>query len=36
MRMARPGTGIKIVIAYVAGILLVMAIMWLVVVMAGR
>ncbi len=35
MRMTRPGTGIKVVMVYVAGILVVLAIMWLVVVKTG-
>jgi hypothetical protein len=35
MRMTRPGTGIKVVIVYVAGILVVLVVMWLVVVWVG-
>jgi hypothetical protein len=33
--MTKPGTGIKVVIVYVTGILVVLAIMWLVVLKTG-
>jgi hypothetical protein len=35
MRMTKPGTGIKVVMVYVAGILVVLAIMWLAVATIG-